>query len=180
MHTVLSFADLYPTIRRTVHALLAGQPIADDITQEAALRALVLWYRFSPPPGTTDVARARRRWAATVALHVVQEWRAAAGAHKRTAEIVIEPDKIDFASRAWPPSGEALAIHEETLRELGTATTPERWQAFYMRHVEGFTASQIATAMGARVNTVYTWIRHAADDLRAYLARRDAAHRRRG
>jgi DNA-directed RNA polymerase specialized sigma24 family protein len=46
-----------------------------------------------------------------------------------------------------------------------------------MFHVEGYSAPQISTEIGAPRGTVYTWIHSAARDIRASLARRDAAER---
>jgi DNA-directed RNA polymerase specialized sigma24 family protein len=178
LRAAVEFACLYPVIRRTVRVLHSDRSTADDVTQMAALRVLVLWYRFSPPPGTVDVRRARRQWAATVTLLVVRQWRNAAAAKKRSGEIATDPAEVEAALRGHVPSAEALAIGRETLRELEDATTPERWRAFYMFHAEGHTTAGIAAEMGARVSTVYTWIRCATEDLRAYLARRDAAERR--
>lgn len=180
LRAAVEFARLYPTIQRTVRAIHRDRSTVDDITQEAALRVLSRWYRFRPTPGATvpETRAARRNWAARHALYVVQEWREKASAQKRTAEIVTDPAEVEAAPRGHVPSAESLAIREETLQELEAATTPERWRAFYMSHAEGRTAPEIAAEMGARVNTVYTWIHDAAEDLRAYLARRNAAARR--
>ena len=170
----VELAKLYSTIRRKVGLLLKSDPIADDVTQEAAIRVLTRIDRFRPPPGV-DKRQARRNWAARVALHVVQEWWAWSSAKKRSGEVLADPSTLETASRE--SSAESAIIGQETLRELESATTPERWRAFYMLHVEGYSASQIAAEVGAPVGTVYTWTRAAAEDIRAFLARRAAAER---
>ena len=177
LHVALELARLYPVIRRAVRVLVPDDVTADDVTQEAAIRVLVMWERFVPPLGTADdIRRARRAWVARIAFYVVREWRDAARAKKRAAEIVMDPAEV-AAAGGTSPDPETLAIGLETLQELAAATTPERWHAFYAHHAEGRPGTIIARETGAPVNTVYTWIRLAAEDIRAYLARREAAAR---
>ena len=171
----VELARLYPVIRRAVCVLHPDESTVDDITQEAALRVLVRWHRFTTPPGV-DARRARRAWVATLALYTVREWRGAQSAQKRAAELVMDPADMEAAG-GTTPDAETLAIGLETLAELAAATTAERWYTFHAIHVEGRTAAAIARETGAPVGTVYTWARLAAKDLRAYLARREAAAR---
>ena len=178
VNVALELARLYPVIRRAVRVLHRDDSTAEDLDQEAALRVLVKWERFVPPPGTADDARrARRAWVARIAFYVVREWHEAARTQKRAAELVTDPADMEAAVGGAAPDAETLAIGLETLREFEGATTPERWYAFYAHHVEGRTGAIIARETGAPVNTVYTWIRLAAEDIRAYLARREAAER---
>lgn len=167
-------ARLYPKIRKTVATLHPGVA-TDDVTQEAAIRALEIWDRFTPPEGEDDERRARRAWVAKVALFVALEWRTKTRTRER--EMATDPAEIDATVRGTALSAEAILLGTEQLQELQNATSPERWHAFWAHHVEGIPASMIASEMGAPMNTVYTWIRLAAKDLRAYLARREAAER---
>lgn len=178
MGVAVELARLYPVIRRAVRVLLPDAATADDVTQEAAIRVLVKWSRFVPPPGTAeDIRRAKRAWVARIAIYVVREWHEAARAQKRAAELVTDPADMEAAVGGAAPDAETLAIGLETLRELEGATTPERWHAFYAHHVEGRSGVIIARETGAPVNTVYTWIRLATLDIRAFLARGEAAAR---
>jgi DNA-directed RNA polymerase specialized sigma24 family protein len=170
----LEFARLYPVIRGVVHLLCWDHAAADDVTQEAAIRVLVLWYRFVPPPGATvrEAREARREWAATIAFYVVQERRSRDAAQKRAAALVTDPAKIEATVHGHVPSAESVAIGEETVYELEHATTPLRWYVFWTRHVEGLTAGEIAMETRAPLGTVYTWLRAAAKDMRTFLLRR--------
>lgn len=171
-HDAIDFAKLYPVIRRVVRTLRPGHA-EDDIAQEAALRVLGRWGRFTPPSDRRDVPEARRRWVATIAFYVAMEHREA-DARLRSHEVTRDPGE---PIAAVAPSAEADIIGAETIRSLERGTTPERWRAFWAHHVEGRTAATIARECGAPLNTVYTWIREAGEDLRAHLARLDAAQR---
>lgn len=172
----VQFARMYPVIRRIVRAIHRDTNTVDEITQDAALRVLSQWQTFEPPPGMSR-QRAFRVWLSTAALRVSREHYQWASAKKRAGELPTDP--ADIRAVAKEPSAETVLIGRETLRDLESATTPERWAAFYMHHVEGCSASQIAAETGAPRGTVYTWIRSAADDIRAFLARRNASWRSR-
>jgi RNA polymerase sigma factor (sigma-70 family) len=137
-----------PLVRRLV-LVLGSEAEAQDVAQEAYLRAYRSWDRFDG----TDA----RAWLYTIALRLAfnelrrrRRWLAAA---------------VRIESRPWrDPADPDLAAALELLE-------PRVRAALLLSVVDGYTHAEIATILGAPAGTVASWISRARARLRTTLER---------
>lgn len=126
----------YASLIRRLVLVLGDERDAEDVAQDAYLKAFRSWDRFDG----TDV----RAWLYTIALRLAfnqlrsrRRWLAAIGR--------IEPRP--WADPADPDLAAALAALE-----------PRRRAALLLNVVDGYTQAEIATMLGAPEGTVASWI----------------------
>ena len=149
------------TVDRVLYTLRIPYGASQDLKQEVLIAAwkagrcgMVEW-------GTPAVLRAFLR---VVAARAAYQWRAAqqrdCELHERAAVTAID------AERRY--------LGREMLAFLRGSTTPERWRVL-RSYAVGVPVIEIARRERLPVPTVYNWIRLARRDLRAAIAREDAA-----
>lgn len=148
-------------VDRTLLSLRAPLSSHDDVRQvvtiaawDAARHGLLEWR-------ARGAVRAFLRVATTRALY---NWYARNPRHDELRE-EHEPATMNAEQRY---------LGKEALAFLRQATTPERWKAI-AAYAKGIPVAEIARREDVPAATVYNWIRLAREDMRAALAREDAA-----
>ena len=149
------FREHFDPVWRTSYALV-GPDIADDVTQEVFLIVQRKLPEFDGPSLrawihgiTRNVARNMTR-----TLNRRQRRNQQAADHKRHAL-----DHLDERR-------DAAALMDRFLSRL---PMPQR-EAFVLKEIEGFTAPEIAAAVGSPVQTIYTRLRAAKSELQRFRA----------
>lgn len=148
-----------------------GVPTAalDDALQELWLLVHRHQHRLHTPEGA-------RGWLFQIARRVASHHRRANRRHRRKLDGLAHHVRVapppagqrEFASR---PSGvESALIVEAWLSELDE---PKR-SAFILSELQGWTAPEIARVLGISVNTIYSRVRLAKEQLRAHLQAEEA------
>lgn len=153
---------------RSVKRLGVAESGIDDAVQDVFL---VAHRRFGAFEGRSSL----RTWLFAIARRVARDHRRTA--RRKTDSLVPEadaeaqladpraPSPLDSATRA-----EAVRLLQAILDEL----PEERREVFILAELEQMTAPEIAEALGANLNTVYTRLRAARRDFEAAAARHRA------
>lgn len=142
---------------RTARRLLGGDASAEDVAQEAFLRAFRGLRRFREEASL-------RTWFFRILVREVQR-------HKRW-QVVRRVWKTDSLSDAELPSRQAPRGDVGLRRRIGTAleALPVRQrEAFVLVHLEQFTTKEAADILGVSLGTAKTHVHRATHALRAHL-----------
>lgn len=141
---------LHPALTRRLTMVLRDPDTAQDVAQEAVMRALEHRHRFTG----SDV----RAWLYTIGLRLAfNELRRQRTVRSR--EVAEEP--------TWAM---------ETDLDLWTALAdiePRQRAALLLNVIEGYTHAEIGTMLGVAEGTVSSWLSRTRDRLRAVLAEED-------
>lgn len=179
-------------MRPMVERLLRQRGVRDadlgDVTQEVMLESLDWWLSQGPEPSAQQYKMARS-YVAVIARYAAYHYYRS---HRRR-EVPESDDVLALALDArhlrehgGVASAEDAVIAEEARRELvkelaldelEERTEPRNWRAFFGHEVLGVAVEQIAESEHVPAPTIYTRIRKARQDLRAFLERRRAARR---
>lgn len=140
----------YAGLVRRLTAVVRDAAEAEDLAQEAYLRAFRSWHRFNG----SDT----RAWLYTIGL------RLAFNERRRRRRWPVLP------SRAVP--GDRLRARDADLHEALRALRPEHRAALVLNVVDGYTRSEIASMLDVPPGTVGSWLDRAKTHLREAL--RDA------
>jgi RNA polymerase sigma-70 factor (sigma-E family) len=145
------FRDEYPRLVPMLHALTGDRHRAEDLAQEALLRAQRDWRRIAAydRPGA---------WVRRVALN------AASNAGRQRGR---EHRALERAGAVDPPTGELSAGDEELWRAVRELPEQQRW-AVVLHYVEDRPVAEVATVLECSEGTIKTHLSRA----RATLAQR--------
>ena len=132
---------------RSVRRLGVHEGAVDDAVHEVFMVALRRLEEFE---GRADL----RTWLFSIAMHVVRNHRRAQWRHARRTEALARETSGSSAADAYARSDAAHVLHR-LLEEL----PEDQRAAFILAELEGMSAPEIADALKANVNTVYTRIR---------------------
>jgi RNA polymerase sigma-70 factor (ECF subfamily) len=143
------------TVYRLAYRLLGNHPEADDVSQEAFLRA------FRALPGFRGDATFRT-WITRIVINLAQ--------NARHARVAVEP--IDKAcAREGQPAGPDAVLRREIRLAVGGLPRRQR-QVLILRVYEGMKFAEIALAAGMSIGTAKATFFQAVRNLRARLAPR--------
>lgn len=141
------FRAHFERVWRTSYALV-GSDLADDVTQETFLVVQRKLHEFEGASMRAWVHGITRN----VARNMVRSLDRRARRNREAAERTASP-----ASEPWDERRDAAALMDRFLARLPGAQR----EAFVLQSIEGFTPPEIAEAIGAPVQTVYTRLRAA-------------------
>lgn len=166
----LAFAELYARhhdgVRRTLACLGVPAAIVDDALQEVFV---VVHRRLGDPSRYQSV----KGWIYGIARRVAwRHHRSDARARDKLARV--EPPVDDSTPESELAKREAIAFMHEFLAGLDG----DQREVFVLAEIEGLAAPEIATIVGAKLNTVYSRLRLARGRFELALQRRGARARR--
>lgn len=148
-----------PVLLRTAYLVVGDRQLAQDLLQEALVKAYVAWPRLH------DVAKAEayvRRTMVTTAL----SWRRRRSFHERPVEVVPESSDVDQAER--------LAAHDDVWAQV-VSLPPRQRAVLVLRFYEDLSYADIAEVLGCSVGTVASQISDGLGKLRQRVGPESAA-----
>jgi RNA polymerase sigma-70 factor (ECF subfamily) len=166
----LEFAELYARhhdgVRRTLVCLGVPEAIVDDALQEVFV---VVHRRLGEPTHYQSV----KGWIYGIARRIA--WRHhRSDARTRGKLARVEPPQDEHTPESELARREAIAFMHEFLGDLGD----DQREVFVLSEIEGLAAPEIATIVGAKLNTVYSRLRLARGRFELELQRRGVRARR--
>ena len=141
---------------------LAGSPQdADDVVQEACLRALAFFDGFHGEDG--------RAWLLAIVRNTCYDW---LRKHRRNAQIGTPTEDLDWvADNAPDPEEEQLRNAESEMVRLGLEMLPADYrEVLVLRELEGMSYKQIARVIDAPIGTVMSRLARARKRLMTAIA----------
>ena len=162
------FAELYATHFRPLVALcrrLSGSRDAEELAQEAFLRAWTSWDRYAP-------TRPFWPWVSTIARRLCID----RGRRLKTA-MARGPYAVDGLDSTVPTPAELVELSEEYrwARDALEELRPDQRRVIRLRDVEGWSYDRIAHHEGVSVESVRGSLRRARSQLRLVYARMSSA-----
>lgn len=160
------YDEHFAFVWRALRAFGVPAQSLDDATQDVFL---VVHRRF----GTWGDASSIRAWLWGVARRVASARRRTDERHRRKLEALPRPDDPRSLE------GRADARHRlERIAEAIDSLAPRRREVYVLAELEGLRPPEIAGLLGCKLNTVYSRLRRAREDLSAALVRAglDDAH----
>jgi RNA polymerase sigma-70 factor (ECF subfamily) len=158
------FDDVYAQQVRFVWRVLRGMGVSDVLVEDAVQDVFVVVHRrLHEFDGRFSI----KTWLFQIAYRVACDYRRKG---KRSAT----HESMDETLRDSAPSPADNAERDEALRvveKLLDALDDNQRIVVLLSEIEGMTAPEIASVMGAPLNTVYTWLRRARAQLSAAVAR---------
>lgn len=149
---------------KTAYRLTRDEGLADDVVQEAFLRAFRNIHRFD---GRSQLGTWLYRITVNCSMDLMRK-------ESRRAARETAQDKVDLASLASPlPGPDRVAESEELERAVGRvlkSLTPTERTAFVLRHFEGFSSVEIGEMLGIRSGATRNAVFRAVRKLRSALA----------
>lgn len=155
------FSAHYDWARHTVRRLGVPERDADDLTHEVMLTVLRVLPDYDP-------ARPIRPWLMGIAFRVVSTHRRSARVRREVIALPAEP------ADARPDAYESLEAEQrrrmllDALAEVDESRRP----VLVLADIDGFAMPEIALELGIPLNTGYSRLRLAREELRAALRRR--------
>jgi RNA polymerase sigma-70 factor (ECF subfamily) len=146
----------YQRVFATLMMILRNPAAAEDVTQEAYLRAFRSWKHWKQEAPA-------EAWVYRIALNV-------AFSHRRRERLHEVGEVIRRLGRPREPDASEIA-QPDLMREL-RALPPKQAAALVLRHLHGFSNREIATAMGIPERTVASRLAAAKARLRTHLGDR--------
>ena len=159
------YREHFDFVRRSLRRLGVRDSAVDDALQDVFL---VVYRRLPEFQGSTG----HRAWLFAIALRVARESR------RRDARLWLEEPVTAVAVTAHPDESAALRQRVQLLDTLLGALNDEQREVFVMAEVAGFSAPEIAEAIGIKLNTVYSRLRLGRQRFEHALARHEAARAR--
>jgi len=134
---------------------------AEDVTQEACLRAFKYWKGFSGRDG--------RSWLLTIVRNTFYSW-----LRQRSDQPVLTEDgEMDDTAGSSPDPESALIrnVDRNTLRAALEDLAVEFREAIVLREMEGLSYKEIADIAGIPIGTVMSRLARARKQLQIYLAK---------
>src|SRR4051794_31372702 len=161
---VSAFTDLVTTrsgaLFRTAYLVVGDHQLAQDLLQEALVKAYAAWPRLRDPSKAEAYVR---RTIVTTAT----SWRRRRSFHERPIETVPERSSDDAT--------EQLVVQDALWAEL-RSLPPRQRAALVLRYYEDLTEAQTAEAMGCSVGTVKSQVSDALTKLRDSAGLEPALH----
>jgi len=153
------YREHFEFVWRSLRRLGAPEHALDDATQDVFLVAA---RRLDEFEGRSTV----RTWLFGIAMRVVRTQRRTSWRHQR---------KVEALAAASPdsPRGDPMAQRDaqRLLLSLLDQLDDDKRAVYVLAELEGMTAVEIAEGLGANVNTIYTRLRAARQQLRAAAAK---------
>jgi RNA polymerase sigma-70 factor (sigma-E family) len=139
-----------PAMLRTAYLVVGDDHLAQDLLQEALVKAYVAW------PRLRDVTKAEayvRRTMVTTAI----SWRRRRSFHERPVEVVPDAGDADQTER--------LAAHDDVWAQV-CGLPPRQRAALVLRYYEDLSYEETAEVLGCSVGTVKSQVSEALSKLR--------------
>jgi len=160
---ISEFSELVATrsaaLLRTAYLVVGDHQLAQDLLQEALVKAYVAWPRLRD--GSKAEAYVRR----TIVTTAIS-WRRRRSFHERPVEVLPEAWDVDETDR--------LAAHDDVWQQV-LALPPRQRAALVLRYYEDLSEADTAEALGCSVGTVKSQVAEALGKLRARVGPRSAA-----
>ncbi|MFO7562801.1 MAG: sigma-70 family RNA polymerase sigma factor [Enhygromyxa sp.] len=153
------YREHFEFVWRSLRRLGAPEHALDDATQDVFLVAA---RRLDDFEGRSSV----RTWLFGIAMRVVRTQRRSSWRHRRKVEALA-------AVSGDSPPGDPMAQRDaqRLLLSLLDQLDDDKRAVYVLAELEGMTAVEIAEGLGAKVNTIYTRLRAARQQLRAAAAK---------
>jgi RNA polymerase sigma-70 factor (sigma-E family) len=145
-----------PALLRTAYVVVGDRQLAQDLLQEALVKAYVAWPRLRD---TTKAEAYVRRTIVTTAI----SWRRRRSFHERPVQDLPDANNPDETDR--------LAT-QDALWEQVRALPPRQRAALVLRYYEDLTETETAEVMGCSVGTVKSQVAAALGKLRGRVDER--------
>ncbi len=152
------YRDHFTFVWRTLRRFGVREAALEDAAQEVfliAYRKAGAWHEWSSP----------RAWLFGVARRVAHDQRRSHDRHERKLALVVELP---------PPRGADQSLEDRRRLELVAAAitklSPERSAVYVLAELEDMSAPEIAQALDINLNTVYSRLRRARQDVAEQLA----------
>ena len=143
-------------VYRLAYRLLGSHPDADDLAQEAFLRAYRSLKRFRGDS-------AFRTWLTRIVLNLAADRRKRAGGARRHLSLERVPET---ELPRWTPSADSGPIRKETLTRAVKELPPRQRETLILRVFQEMKFQEIAAVMGCTVGTAKANFFHALKGLR--------------
>jgi RNA polymerase sigma-70 factor (ECF subfamily) len=175
-HESLAFADVYRNnfsfVWRSVRCLGVRPPAMDDVVQEIFIAV----HRGLPAfAGRSSV----RTWVSGIVLNVVRHHRRSLvrkSPHELSREPPADPEALR-ATDANPHQAAELAEGTRLLQQLLDELDYDKREVLVLAELEEMPVPEIADALGLKLNTAYSRLRLAREELDKALARHRAQER---
>ena len=149
-------AEHYAWALRRAERLLAWHPAAEDVVQEAFLRAAGRLETLRDP------AKAQA-WLGRMVLNGCRSWRRREAVRRRL---------LPWRTKVEPPADRSALANEAatSVREAVAALPAKEREAVALRYFEGLPLADVAAALGERPNTVAVRLHRARERLAGALA----------
>ena len=148
------FRRHWPGTYRAAYLVVADAAAAEDIAQEAFLKAVAALDRF-------DRRRPLAPWLHRIAINRAIDW---------TRARTVRPEQADACEHAAPPS-DATGLSEDLVAALAALPT-ERRAAVVLRYLLEYTPGEIAAMLELPRGTVNSRLRRGLDELERALGGR--------
>jgi RNA polymerase sigma-70 factor (ECF subfamily) len=151
------YREHFEFVWRSLRRLGAPEHALEDATQDVFLVAA---RRLDEFEGRSSI----RTWLFGIAMRVVRTQRRTAWRHQR---------KVDALAVAAPPAPDPIAQRDaqRLLLALLESLDDDKRAVYVLAELEGMTVVEIAEGLGTNVNTIYTRLRTARQQLRAAAAK---------
>lgn len=148
---------LRPRLFARAMAMVRHRAAADDLVQEALLRALEAWPRFQPDASLEDAGVSS--WLHRIMANLlISEHRKSAHAAAKMAEAGSEAGRLTMGSRGEPAAGYLMGRGlERALDQLD----PDQRDVIVRYDLGGDTYPEIARALGVRTGTIHSRLHRA-------------------
>jgi len=149
-----------PSVRRVLSHLGVSSSDIDDVIQSTFLQVISAASSFDPRFNA-------RSWLMGVAAMMARR-------HRRSLLRVAR--RLSSWSAAWVPTDPVTPAEAFDSEEIGrrmaraiARLSPKRREAFVLVTIEGAAGDEVAAALGIPINTLWTRLHHARQDLRAWM-----------
>jgi len=159
-----NLVDLYRSgVINVVYRILGDTGLAEDVAQEAFIRAWVGLNRYDP-------GHPFRTWIYRIAINAALDASRREASHRR--KVITDVDPTDLASLDGSPeaayeSRERARLVRKAILDLPAASRA----ALVLREYEGLSYAEISAALGVPVGTVMSRLNYARSPLRRALAK---------
>jgi len=148
-----------PALLRTAYLVVGDHQLADDLLQEALVKAYVAWPRLREVTGAEAYVR-------RTIVRTAISWRRRLSFHERPVEVVPEASEADPA--------EMLAVHDDVWAQVCGLPTRQR-AVLVLRFYEDLSYAETAELLGCSVGTVASQVSEALGKLRERIGPESAA-----
>jgi len=171
---VLDFTSVYDQqfgfVWRSLRRLGVPERLLDDAAQDVFI---VVHRRLRDFEGRASV----KSWLFAIARRVAHDHRRRVGRKERTEEL---PETVEDPRASTPAHDFERAEARRVLHEILASFDDDKREVFVLAELEQMTVPEIADAIGANVNTVYSRLRAARLGFEQAVARRQARARSAG
>jgi RNA polymerase sigma-70 factor (ECF subfamily) len=155
------FASHYDWVRHTVRRLGVAERDADDLTHDVMVTVL----RVLPD---YDAQRPIRPWLMGIAFRVTSTHRRSARVRREVVDLPVEPADASPDPHASLEAADRRRLLLDALTEVDESRRP----VLLLSDLDGFSMPEIAAELGIPLNTGYSRLRLAREELRSALRRR--------